>query len=501
MEAHLYLEARLQMIGSATDFTYKWCVNMGFEQAVAARMALAVDEILTDIVLYAFKDETGHIEIWFQYTFSEIEIIIQEMGEPFDPERYVYDADKAMKESNFEGASLESVRCMTDQFIFLNRGKDGKEFRLVKRFESADIRDRLPEKYPEQKDDNDVHDDDKNGNSAPGGDYLLTPVTSEDAEDIAKLIYRSYKYSYSKEDLYFPRRIEMAIRHEYKFGTIVRTAAGGPAGYFAVIKSTDSMIGEVGEAVVSPPYRKRGLMKIMMESLIDMSRQRGLKGLFGEALTAHTFSQKVNRKFDFRSTALVIAKSSRRTFKGMDFRSTENVSVVIDFLPLTRRWMKPAHLPEPYTDLLNTIYDQFKAYLYRRSADGSPEDDPGKTNLDLMIHHEKNSALIIAREVGNTFELSCKRLFRSIEELNLTAIYFDLPLGRIPISSSVEYLKKNGFILAGLMPFYHEESDYLRMQKIMTDIEFDAIHTFSDVAGLIKKTVKKEYDESRKEQA
>ncbi|HKL16608.1 MAG TPA: GNAT family N-acetyltransferase [Balneolaceae bacterium] len=498
MEAHLYLEARLQMIGSATDFTYKWCVNMGFDQNEAARMALAVDEILTDIVLYAFKEETGHIEIWFQYTFSEIEIIIQEMGEPFDPERHVYDADKAIRENNFEGASLESVHSMTDQFIFLNRGKDGKEFRLVKRFDSADIRDRIPERYPELPGKDDEYDD--NDNDAPEGDYLLTPVTSEDAEDIAKLIYRSYRYSYSKEDLYFPRRIEMAIRHEYKYGTIARTTSGGPAGYFAVIKSTDSMIGEVGEAVVSPQYRKQGLMKLMMESLIDMSRQRGLKGLFGEALTAHTFSQKVNQKFDFRSTALIIAKSPKRTFKGMDFHSTENVSVVIDFLPLTRRWMKPAHLPEPYANLLNTIYDQFNAYLYKSSADDKTEDEPSKTNLDLIIHHEKSSALIIAREIGNTFELSCKRLFRSIEELNLTTIYFDLPLGLSPINSSVEYLKNNGFILAGLMPLFHEESDYLRMQKIMVDMNFETIHAFSDVAGMIKERVKKEYDENRKEQ-
>ena len=495
MEAHLYLEAKLQMVGSATDFTYKWCMNMGFDQDDAARMALAVDEILTDIVLYAFKNETGHIELWFQYSFSEIEIIIQEKGEPFDPQRYLYDAEKAVKENNFEGASLESVRSMTDQFLFLNRGKDGKEFRLVKRFDSADIRDHLPKQYPGEPGREGEFDE----LETPDGDYLLTPVTSEDAEDIAKLIYRSYNYSYSKEDLYFPRRIEMAIRHEYKFGTIVRTTSGGPAGYFAVIKSTDSMIGEVGEAVVSPQYRNKGLMKLMMKSLIDMSRQRGLKGLFGEALTAHTFSQKVNQTFDFRSTALIIAKSPKRIFKGMDFHSTDNVSVVIDFLPLTRRWLKPDNLPEQYAGLLNTIYDQFQSHLYIPTRQPKVPDEPGKTNLELTIHHERNTALIIVRDVGSTFELSCKRMFRSIEELNLATIYIDLPLGRGKIDVHVDYLKENGFIMAGLMPLFHEESDYLRMQKLMVDIEFEDIQTYSDVAGLIKERVKQEYDENRKE--
>lgn len=493
MEAHLYLEARIQMVGSATDFTYKWCVNMGLTSSEASRMALAVDEILTDIVLYAFKEETGYIELWFQYTFSDIEIIIWEKGEPFDPKRHEYDAEKAITENNFEGASLQTVHSMTDDFLFLNRGKDGKEFRLVKRFEFADIRDYFPKQYPEEAQQTD---DDR---SEPNDDYLLTPVTSEDAEDIAKLIYRSYSYSYAKEDLYYPRRIEMALQHGYKFGTIARTESGGPAGYFAVIKSTDSMIGEVGEAVVSPQYRKRGLMKLMMKSLIGMSRQRGLKGLFGEAMTAHIFSQKVNQKYDFRSTALMIAKSPKRIFKGMDFDSTENVSVVIDFLPLIRRWIKPGNLPEQYSDLLNTIYDQFKAHLYVPDREMSSVSEAAKTNLELVIHHDKKTALIITRKIGSEFELSCKRMFKSIEELNMNTVYIDLPLGWHTIEPSVDFLKEEGFIFSGLMPFFHEESDYLRMQKIMVDIDFDTIQTFSSIAGLIKETVIKEYDENRKE--
>lgn len=491
MEAHLYLEARLKMVGSATDFTYKWCVNMGFEHDDAARMALAVDEILTDIVLYAFKDETGHIELWFQYSFSDIEIIIQEKGEPFDPDRHIYDPEKAIKENDFEGASLKSVRSMTDQFLFLNRGKDGKEFRLVKQFESVDIRERLPKLYHEQSEEDD-------DDSQSDGDYLITPATSEDAEDISKLIYRSYNYSYSKEDLYFPRRIEMAIRHEYKFGTIARTESGGPAGYFAVLKSTDSMLGEVGEAVVSPQNRKRGLMKRMMKSLIEMSRQRGLLGLFGKALTAHTFSQKVNQTFNFKSTALLIAKSSKRTFKGMDSESTRNVSVVIDFLPLTRRWKKPQVLPERYNDLLNKIYDQFEDHLYVSTKKTKSKAEPEKTKLELVIHHENKTVLIITRSIGTTFELSCKRMFRSIEELDLKSIYFDLPLGNANINAAVNCLKDNGFILSGLMPLFHEESDYLRMQKIMTDINFEDINTYSDMAGYIKETIIEEYNESHK---
>jgi len=491
MEAHLLLEAKLPMVGSATDFTYKWCVNMGLDQTEAARMALAVDEILTDIVLYAFREETGYAEIWYQYTFSEIEIIIQEKGEPFDPEKHVYSSEKAIRENDFEGASFECVRKMTDHFLFLNRGKDGKEFRLVKQFFSKDIRDRLPEIAETEEADQDISEDDN---------YLLTPVTSEDAEDIAKLIYRSYGYSYSKEDLYFPRRIEMAIRHEYKFGTIVRTMSGGPAGYFAVVKSTDSRIGEVGEAVVSPPHRKRGLMKLMMTELIKMSKQRGLIGLFGEALTIHTYSQKVNEKFGFRSTAMVLAKSPKRIFKGMEVDAADIITVVIDFLPLTRRWRKPEFLPDTYSELLTDIYSQFD--LLTRDFRSSKTSDPvsAASELDLTIYYEKNSALIIVREIGSTFEASCTRMLRSIGELNLASVYVDLPLNNPRIDGAIRWLKEEGFIFAGLMPLFHRETDYLRMQRIREEIDFEKIHTHTQISTRIKEVIKNEYDTNQKEQ-
>lgn len=492
MEAHLYMEVKLPMIGSATDFTYKWCVNMGLEQPDAARMALAVDEILTDILLYAFRGETGYVEIWYQYTFSEIEIIIQEKGEPFDIERYPYDAKKAISKNDFEGASFECVRKMTDHFHFLNRGKDGKEFRLAKQFPSIDIRERI-QSY-EVSIDNEAEADVDDYN------YLITPATSEDAEDIAKLIYRSYNYSYSKEDLYYPKRIEMAIRHEHKFGSIVRTASGGPVGYFAVVKSTDSMIGEVGEVVVSPQHRNRGLMKGMMNKLIEMSRQRGLLGLFGEALTIHDYSQKVNKKFGFNSTAILLARSPKRKFKGLDMEITNNISVVVDFLPITRRWPNPVIIPDTYRDLLTEIYSRFDNTYLEPSDLKMDKTKAGDTDLNLVIYYEKSSALIIVRNIGLTFEASCSSMFKSVDDLNLASVYVDLPLNEQKTDSTIQWLKTEGFILAGLMPLFHTETDYLRMQRIYNDIDFERILTHSEMATKIKEAIKNEYHATKKEQ-
>ena len=489
MEAHLYLEARLGMIGASTDFTYKWCVNIGLDSDEATRMSIAVDEILTDVILHAYNRNSGYVEMWFQYSISEIEIIIQEFGEPFDPERHTFSKEKAIAEGDFEGAGHEIARKMTDRFLFLNRGRDGKEFRLVKYLDSSHIKEILRPENMESSDE-----------IIPDEQYTFTTVTGDDAEDISKLIYKSYDYTYTKEDLYFPKRIELAIRNEYKFGVIARASKNRPAGYFAVIHNSDSMIGEIGEAVVSPRDRKKGLMKKMLNKLIDMSRQRGLLGLYGMALTVHTISQKVNAAFGFSSTALIVAKSPKSLYKGLNEDYPQSISVVLDFLPLTRIWNVPVFLPSRYESVLRKIYYQFELYPELMSISKEKPREDTDTELYLNIFYQSNSALITVRRFGRTFENSMLRVINSIEDLKLSSVYIDLPLTSPWIGAAVEWLRDEGFILAGLMPFFHREIDHLRMQKIKVSVEFDHIVTLSEVSGDLKELIKNEYHALHTEQ-
>ncbi len=497
MEAHHYLEMRLGMIEPETDFTRRWCVNMGLPLNDSVRMSLAVDEILNDILLHAYKEQQGYVEIWYQYSLSGIEIVIQEMGEPFDPQRHSFSVEKALNEGDFEGAGLEVARRMVDHFLFLNRGKGGKEFRLVSQLDFSHVKEEAQNEVidvvtgvragEEPSDESET-------------EYRLYSVTSSDAEDISRLIYKTYGYSYSKEDLYFPRRIELAVRHGYKFGTIARTKNGFPVGYFAVIRNSDSPIGEIGEAVVSPEHRKKGLMKKMLDQLIEMSRRRGLMGIYGMALTVHTISQKVNETFGFRSTALMLAKSPPSVYKGIREDYPQPVSLLLDFLPLTGQWDRPVWLPNRYEPIIIDLYNQFDNHPVFVSLPEQIEKDRSDTRMHLDIQYESNTALIVVERYGDSFETSSLQMFRSIAELNLTSVYIDIPLDHPWAEHAVEWLKKKRFLFAGLMPMFHGERDYLRMQSIEADLDFGQIETLTSIAGKLKKLIKKEYDEIREKE-
>ncbi len=482
MEAHLNLEAKIGMIGSASDFTYKWCMNMGLNSKESARMALAVDEVLTDIILHAYKNKEGYMELWYHYLISEIEIVIQERGEPFNPDYHKYSEQRAFKNGNFEGAGQKIVRYITDQFLFLNKGADGKEFRIVKQLSSNHISDII--RKGEFKG---ITEED------PGSNYLITPATTEDAEDIAQLIYRTYDYSYFKDDLYFPRRVELAFRNEYKFGVIVRTGSGRPAGYFAVIKNPDSNIGEVGEAVVSPQHRRRGLMKKMMTMLIDISSDKGLQGLYGSAVAVHTISQKVNQKFGFRSTAIILADLPAHVFKHMDENFKSPLSEILEFLPLTDKWKAPVYLPARYRSVLKEIYGQFQQHPAFLNPNNKSVNEKAETDLHLKINYDSDTALIIVKEIGSKFESSVLRILKSIEYLSLNVVYIDIPMINQEVNRCVNWLSENNFLFSGLMPMFHKEIDHLRMQKVNCSLDFENVKVLSDLAKCLKKFIREEY--------
>lgn len=483
MDATLKLKNKPNIIGAASNFTYHWGVNSGLNKEHATRLAVAVSELVTDVVLFAFGELEGEMEITYHRHDDWVEVILHELGEPFNPDRYRYDRKRAAKEGDFVGAGFELVRKLTDDFIYLNKGKLGKEFRLVHHISTPHIADIVPSNElaapaePEEEETFDIQ--------------LITP---EDAEDISKLIYRTYRHSYHKDKLYFPRQIALSIANKEKFGAITRTSRGEPAGYFAVLRSTDSDICEVGEAVVAVKHRRKGLMKKMLGILIENARERGLKGAFGEATAAHTISQRVNARFGFHSTALLLAISPSMALAGFEEKAySQDVCSVVDFLRLVPVPRREVYLPAAYRSLLLDIYKSLEMEVADQEP-ASPPDLPEFSILEVEIDYDDKNALIIVRRYGRDFVEQVEQTLIDLDNNGVNTAYIDLPLFDPRTPGQLEGLTAQAFIFAGLMPLFHQEKDYLRLQRLKSQLDFSLINTYSGMAGRIKRLIKEEYD-------
>lgn len=480
MDAKLHVRTRPELIESVTDFAFKWSMNCGLPRQDSARLALAVDELTTDIVLFAFPEEPNPqtYEVEFRYHVDRLEIIFHELGEPFEPENHPYSPQAFLQEGNFDGAGLHLIRHLVDDFIFFNRGKEGKEFRLIKHIPARHI-DTLFQLQDAQE-------------PALSDQYPVTRVGLNDAEDLAKLIYRTWGYTYPRDEMYYPERIRELLERKEKFGVIARTQYNQAVGYFAVLTISDSPIGEVAEAVVSPGHRGRGIMTQMMQTLLNEARQEGLFGVFAEAITTHTASQQVNQRFSFQPTALVLNHFPTLQSKGFKEHQQPRISVLFEFLSLRKRKQIKAYLPTNYRHLLREIYVQLDIDLDEKTHHGAlclPEE----SELELRVHSRFKTALIIVRTFGADFLETLSDQMQSLKERSYLSLEIDLPLGQPATKKMVPGLNQMGFFLAGLCPLAHDKKDYLRLQHLYSELNPQAIKIHSEFGKKLKRRVIQDY--------
>lgn len=483
-DATLNLTSDISVIGSVVDFTYKWSVNAGLTEDDAVRLTQAVDELVTDIVLFAYPEqkEPGNFEVHFSSDFSSVQVKILEYGEPFDPNRHLYNSEMAINEGDFDGAGFELIKFLTDEFSFENRGAKGKFFQLVKYIVAEHEPDLLPEQQPESKKTQLDH-----------TEFAVSSIDAHDAEDIAKLIYRSYGYSYPKEDMYYPKRIAMAILRKKKIGVLARTSTGRPAGYFAILESTDSDVGEVGEAVVAPTYRRKGLFKKMMEMLIENASESKLQAIFGKAIGLHEISQKVNREYGFKTTGLLLADFPAIHLYELMEPYPQPVSEIVDFLLLKNYKKQHIYLPERYSDILRDMYTELEVQPDFFESKKNPKYSP-VTNIDMKIDYSQKNSLLIIRSAGEDILDIIERKVTYLKNKNLNIIYIDLPLDHSVTPLLIEPLREMGFLFSGLMPHFHKRKDHLRMQYIICNLDLSLIVTYSEMSERVLSLIKQEMD-------
>lgn len=490
MDARFKISTDELLISPVCEFTYSWGLNCGLSDVDAMRFTVSVSELITNIFLFAYpNDSQAFFDVTFKHSSSEVELIVTEVGEPFDPDRHLYSPHNALSNGDFEGAGFRLIEEFCDEFVFINKGKEGKEYRLTKNIKLvAHPIDELLE-YPVL------------GPAAEKGiktkpakkvDFSVKQIATSDAEDISKLIYRTYNYTYTKGDMYFPKKIERAVLGKEKLGVIARCSTSGEAiGYFAILKKENSNIAEIGEAVVSPDFRRQGVMSGMIQALIKMARKLNLAALFGKAVTLHTVSQQVNAKFGYKSTALMLAETRSAAYKGFDEEYPQPVSVVIDFLPLNISEPKLVYLPDKYTNILLQTYKLLEINVKQ----GEPTNDhlAKKSDIDLDIDYSRSTAQLVVHKYGKDFKSVFNEILQSLENRKMNAIYVDLPLENGSTPKLFSEVKNFGFIYCGLVPQFYGESDFLRLQKVYAELNLDLIEVYSGFGKKIKSLIDEEY--------
>jgi len=444
------------------------CRRMGFTPKETRQINRALSEAVFSVITQAFNpydDET--FDITFHIHSDGLQINIEDMGLPFS---------FGIVEKKKDAPGLKAIEKNVDKVIFVNRGTKGKELQLFKYlkgkhveeiFEAEELRPYGICEIPSRKQKLDIR--------------LMRP---DEAAEVSRCIYRTYRYTYLKEDLYFPERIEAMNRDGKMISIVAVTAKGEVAGHFAIMPRPNGKVAEIGVAVVMPRYRGRGIMKRMLTRLMDEARRRSLYALYGNALTVHALSQRANIKFGFQETALQlgwIPPGSTKVIKERGLKGAGNILTFFKYLQDTRPYT--VFIPKRYQKIMERLYSGIGLMrIFEPPLPVTMAVLPAESELNLKIKPHHRTAIITVKQFGKDFLERLKIKTTELSNKDFNAIYIDLEL-RDPFTPRAVLMAEDlGFFFSGLLPDY-SDGDVFRLQRYTTKVIYDEIHTGSVFGG------------------
>ena len=216
--------------------------------------------------------------------------------------------------------------------------------------------------------------------------FTVRPFSPADAQEIVRLIYRSYGYSYPYQHLYYPERL-IALNAD---GSILSVVAVSPqdelVGHLAVFFSKENpALAEMGTAVVHPDFRGHGCLRQLTEYVLAEGSKRQLQSFYARPVTNHTYSQKVLEELGFNTSGLLAGFWPAITsFKKIHENLGQRESMLLMYRNLNMTLPAKIYPPARHRDFILQIYAGLGlAPEVAEPGEQFPFPDPTPDKLDI----------------------------------------------------------------------------------------------------------------------
>lgn len=465
--AQISCQARMEYLPAILDFVVDISADQGISANDTNRLRLVVEEASMNVIQHAFpEDENGSFDVIITRKPGKLEITVEDKGLPFD-------FDSSANPEN-AGIGIQLMKAFADEVQFVNLGRRGKSIKFVKQLEYKKIEDDLLQKKSESI------------QRAPKDVTLnFRMMKKSDSVDVARCMYRSYGYTYGKEFVYFPEKVEEIIDSGLLHSCVVLSPDEEIIGHLAMIlDNAKAKVGETGMAIVDPRFRGRGLFKRMKLYLADYAKQRGMYGIYSEAVAVHPYTQKGNISLGANETGFLIAFTpATMHFKKIDKQErVKRQTTVLFYYQIAEAPERKIYPPFHHKTMITKICK--KNSLDREICDGKKEDQDKfileKTQIEATAQKEPARAFLKIIEYGRDFESMLKYRLKELCIKKIDCIYIDLPLSNPITPIFCAKIEKLGFFFAGIIPELFN-GDFLRLQYLNNvDPNLDNVTIVSD---------------------
>lgn len=454
---------------------------VAIDKKVASKIELICEEALTYVLQASFdKDEDSRIKIELSIDNFNFRVSFFDKGLPYDESLGTsYKVKSDINDiSSLSGMELFFLKKFTQQLEWINHGSSGKELRLLLPMPYSDITeiDTIEEKSDNKKIDS--------------SQILMRKMKPSDAISIARVIYRTYGYTYPNEDMYYPQKIQ-ELNKSSKLVSIVciDESTNELIAHYALERESLGVIAESGQAVVEPQYRGLHLMSKMRDELEKCASELKLEGIMAQPVTSHTFSQKVNIKNGSKICGISFGLVPKeQNFKALVSALSQRESCMLYF-KLFKNRKRFIYIPKQHQDIITKIYNNVELDYSVSTKQSNKE----SSNIDSSYYTSWGFGTINVEEIARD-SLSQIKIALNHLRLNLNAdvIFLYISLEYATIDELVEDIEKLGFFFCGIAPSFLNGKDVIRFEYLNTMIDTKKIKVESDIAKELFEYVKNE---------
>jgi serine/threonine-protein kinase RsbW len=134
MEAKFRIDADVHQLKDARQFVEETAARFQVAPEVISKLVLAVDELITNIMVHGYQGQAGTIEIDLRSVGDDLEIRLYDQSPPFDP-NLIPDPDThlPLDERPLGGMGIYLARKIMDSMTYRSTTDRGNELTLIKR--------------------------------------------------------------------------------------------------------------------------------------------------------------------------------------------------------------------------------------------------------------------------------------------------------------------------------------------------------------------------------
>ena len=450
-----YLLAVLAFLREATG-------GLGLGTPEVSGLERAVETVCLNVVERGFgPGDRASFDVALLRRPGHLVVVVEDQGLPFD-----FMTLEAGSGAGLAGASLAGL---ADTVRFLNRGTRGNRVEIVKRLPFAHIQAYMaggqaaPVTPPPST---------TSPSTAAAAPATVRVMTPDDAIAVARCTYAVYGYTLPDDYLYFPDRMCEMLRGGLLEVYIGTTPDGEVASCLTCeVAHAGAPVGYIGEGLVDPRFRHHGLLEQMLRFAQRRAKERGMLGLYAEAVTVHPYSQKSNLALGFTEVGVQLGDEAPVDFKQIaGTGSKARTATMLSFLKTNEGPRRVIYAPAHHRAMIERLYEHggFRRDVKDSSAVATYTAG-SQVSVDVSIEWSEASLRVTA--YGADLPDLVRARLRELCRRRIDWIGLDLPLSHPEAGQVCASLEALGFFFAGVVPDLVGD-DILRLQYL-NEIEVD----------------------------